>query len=103
MHPFVLPVYLIKYFSITLNKKMPEIIVKYKDKRALNALHDFAKYFDFEIKLPDPSLQKEKQINLNGITVIPGDSSVDTSDLNKIFTGKNINSTELRKKAWQRK
>ena len=82
---------------------MPEIIVKYKNKRALEALNDFAKYFDFEIAQPNSGLKKEKQVKLNGITVIPGDNSIDTSDLNKIFTGKNIDPVELRKNAWKRK
>jgi len=81
---------------------MPEIIIKYKNKRALEVLHDFAKYFDFEIRLPHSS-RKENQIDLNSITVIPGDSSIDTSDLHEIFTGRNINPSELRKNAWKRK
>jgi hypothetical protein len=80
---------------------MPEIIIKYKNKRALEALHDFAKYFDFEITLSKASGKKEKE--MNGISVIPGDSAVDTSDLTTIFTGKKIDPKELRKKAWQRR
>lgn len=82
---------------------MPEIIVKYKNKRTLEALQDFAKYFDYVISLPKPQIKKEKQINLNGVTIIPADSSVDASALNNIFTGKNINPEQLRKEAWQRK
>jgi hypothetical protein len=82
---------------------MPEIIVKYKDKRTLQALQDFAKYFDFEISLPDLLGKKEKQINLNGVTIVPADNSIDTADLTKIFSGKNIDPIQLRKKAWQRK
>ena len=80
---------------------MPEIIVKYKNKRTLEALQDFAKYFDYEISLPECA-KKEKQTTLNGVTIISGDSSVDTSELSEIFTGKNINASELRKAAWQR-
>lgn len=81
---------------------MPEIIVKYKNKNTLEALHDFAKYFDFEILLAG-SKKKDNQMILNGITVIPGDSSIDTNDLSNIFSGKNIDPLALRKKAWQRK
>ena len=80
---------------------MPEIIVKYKNKRTLEALQDFAKYFDYEISLHE-SGKNEKQTTLNGVTIISGDSSVDTSELTRIFTGKNINALELRKAAWQR-
>jgi len=82
---------------------MPDIIVRYKNKRTLEALQDFAKYFDYEISLPDSPKKKEKQISLNGVTLIPADSSVDTTELVEIFTGKNINSSELRNEAWQRK
>ena len=82
---------------------MPEIIVRYKDKRTLEALRDFAKYFDYEISSTDSLDKKEKQIDLNGVTVIPADSSVDITELTDIFTGKNINPTELRNEAWQRR
>jgi len=82
---------------------MPEVVVKYKNKRALEALRDFAKYFDFEISSPDLSEKKEKQFNLNGVTIVPADNSIDTTELAEIFTGKNIDPIELRKEAWQRK
>ena len=81
---------------------MPEIIVKYKNKRTLEALKEFAKYFDLEILLAR-SKKKDNQMNLNGITIIPGDSSIDTNDLSTIFSGRNIDPLALRKKAWQRK
>ncbi|MEJ7683623.1 MAG: hypothetical protein WKG06_38340 [Segetibacter sp.] len=67
---------------------MPEIIVKYKNKKTLEALRDLAKYFDYVILSPYSETNKEKQINMNGVTIIPADSSIDTSDLNNIFTGK---------------
>ena len=82
---------------------MPEIIVKYKSKRTLEVLQDLAKYFDYVISTPDSKGKKKKQINLNGITIIPADSSIDTSDLTDIFSGKNIKPEELRSEAWQRK
>jgi hypothetical protein len=82
---------------------MPEIIVKYKSKRTLEALRDFAKYFDYVISSPDLDEKNDKQITLNGVTIISADSSVDTSGLSNIFTGKNINARQLRNEAWQRK
>jgi hypothetical protein len=82
---------------------MPEIIVKYKSKRTLEALRDSSKYFDYVISSPDSKVKKDEQINLNGVTIIPADNSVDTSELSKIFTGKNINPSELRHEAWQRR
>lgn len=80
---------------------MPEIIVKYKSKKTLAALLDLAKYLDYVISSPD--FDNKESITLNGVTIIPGDSSIDTSDLNKIFTSKNINPQQLRNEAWQRK
>jgi len=81
---------------------MPEIIVKYKNKRTLEALKEFAKYFDLEILLAR-SKKKDNQMNLNGITIIRGDSSIDINDLSNIFSGRNIDPLALRKKEWQRK
>lgn len=81
---------------------MPEVIVKYKNKRTLESLKEFAKYFDIEILLAG-SKKKDNQMNLKGITIIPGDSSIDINDLSNIFSGRNIDPLALRKKAWQRK
>ncbi len=78
---------------------MPEVIIKYKSSRTLQALKDFAKYFDFIITTP----KKDFSDNLNGVTIIPADQSINTSDLKKIFTGKNIDAKELRSHAWQKK
>ena len=82
---------------------MPEIIIKYKSKRTLEALRDLAKYFDYVISTPGSKEKRKKQKNLDGITIIPADSSVDASDLTDVFTGRNINPEQLRNEAWQRK
>ncbi len=55
------------------------------------------------ISSPDSEIKKKGQINLNGVTIIPADNSVDTAELSEIFTGKNINPSELRHEAWQRR
>lgn len=73
---------------------MPELVIKYKSKRALNALMDFAKYFEFSVTKPEK--------NINGVTIIFGDSAIDTSELETVFTGKNLNAKQLRENAWQR-
>lgn len=79
---------------------MPEGIIKYKKQKTLQALKDFAKYFDFVIS----SSKTEKACeNINGVTIIPADSAIQTSGITKIFTGKNINAKELRKSVWQRR
>jgi hypothetical protein len=75
---------------------MPELIIKYKSKKTLDALLDFAKYFDFSIILPSKS--KEKITKINGVSIIPADNSIDTSELESIFSAKNIDAKELRQK-----
>jgi hypothetical protein len=73
---------------------MPELVIKYKNKKTLNALTDFAKYFEFSIIKP-----KEK---ITGLTIISGDNTIDTSELETVFTGKNLNAKQLRENVWQR-
>lgn len=80
---------------------MPEVVIKYKNKRTLEALLDFAKYFEFSVILPKSSA-KVKSLKFNGVSVIPADSSVDTSELEKIFSNQNLDSKKLRQNAWQR-
>ena len=79
---------------------MNEVIIKYKTSKALQALKDFAKYVDFTISSPN---DKHASETINGVTIIRANTSVDTSGIKKIFTGKNIGAKELRNKAWQRK
>lgn len=78
---------------------MPEVIIKYKNSKALQALKDFAKYFNFTISPNTPG--KERQ-SINGVTVIPADSSIQVSTLRKVFTGRNIEGADLRSRAWHR-
>ena len=77
---------------------MPEVTVKYKKPETLKILKSLAKYFDFKI-----SAKKSEPFTLNGVTIIPADKNVDTSDLTKLFTDKDIDAAKLRKEAWQRK
>lgn len=80
---------------------MPELVIKYKNKKTLEALKDIAKYFEFSVVVPAKP-KKTKITGINGVTIIPADSSVDTSDLEAIFSGKNIDSRKLRDNSWQR-
>lgn len=82
---------------------MPEIIVKYKSKKTLEALQDLFKCFDYAISKPGNKEGEKNKMELNGITIIQGDSSIDPSDLTDIFSGKNIRAEQLRSEAWQRK
>lgn len=77
---------------------MPEVVVKYKNKRALNALLDFAKYFDFSVVLPP----KKSKKTVKGVTVLSSDNSVDVHDLESIFSNRDLSGKQLRTEAWQR-
>lgn len=81
---------------------MPEITIKYKKEKTLQALMDFSKYFDFIITSPKKRSNK-KVIEANGVKIIEGNISIDTSGLSEIFTNANIDAKQLRDKAWQRK
>lgn len=80
---------------------MPELIIKYKTKKTLEALIDFSKHLHFTVVIPDK--KQEKSYQINGVTIISADNSIDTSDLKAIFTGKNLDFKQLRQSAWQRK
>jgi len=76
---------------------MPQITINYKKPETLKILKGLAKYLDFDIQ------KEKKSISvINGVSVLPGNSSIDTSDLTEIFSGKGINAAQLRKEAWTR-
>ena len=76
---------------------MPEVLLKYKKPKTLKMIKALAEYLDFEI-----FTVKEKKVKINGITIIPADKSVDTSEMEALFSGRNLDAKELRQKAWQR-
>lgn len=78
---------------------MPELMIKYKGTRALHALEDFAKYFDFVVVKPKSKRKADipgKKISLP----ITFADNPDISALAGIWKGKNISLEELRKNAW---
>ena len=84
---------------------MPEVTIKYKNQKTLEALKGLSKYFDFSItknKAEKKGTPIKNTFTVNGVTVIRGDSSIDISEMSDVFTGKNINPKELRKGAWLR-
>lgn len=78
---------------------MPELVIKYRNKQTPEVLMDFAKYFGFSVLMPKKTV---KNNSINGVTIVPADNSIDTSDLEAIFSNKNIDAKQLRKNAWQR-
>lgn len=79
---------------------MKEVIIKYNDSKTLALLKALAKFFNFSIMPPNKDQKAYDQIN--GVPIIPGDSSVSVKELTKIFTGKNLNARKLRTQEWQR-
>jgi hypothetical protein len=67
----------------------------------LDVLKDFAKYFEFSVVVPS-KVQKSKSTIINGVTIIPADSSIDTSELEAIFSSKQIDARKLRNDSWKR-
>ena len=80
---------------------MPELVIKYKNQKTLDALMDFSKYFDFSV-ISSPRKDKKKNILINGVTLIPADNSINTSEMEAIFSNKDIDSKQLRVDAWLR-
>jgi hypothetical protein len=63
----------------------------------LKLLKSLAKYLDFKVD----SANKTKRPNLDDI-LIPGDQSIDISELEDAFKGSNIDAKKLREDAWKR-
>ena len=80
---------------------MPEITIRYKNKRTLEALLDIARYFDFSVIMP--SRKEGKTMTMNGVTLLAADSSVDTTGMENIFTARKLDAGEIRLNAWQRR
>jgi hypothetical protein len=74
---------------------MHEVTIKYKNSKTLKLLKDLSKYFDFVVSTPRETI--------NGVTLIRGDRTIDTSELTNIFSGRNLDSKKLRQQAWTRK
>lgn len=79
---------------------MPEITIKYKKPETLKILKELAKYLDFKIT---PDDIKEQSVLINGVTMLSAKCGIDPSDLTELFSSKNVDAVELRKRAWQRK
>ena len=78
---------------------MPEVIVKYKNGKALKALQDLAKVFDMVIEKPHPnnvSTKKEQPVDLP----ITFAENPDVKALAGIWEGRDITLEKLRKEAW---
>ena len=80
---------------------MKEVIIKYKSNKTLAALKDLGKYLGFSVSEQVVSSKSENSY-INGVTLIPGDESIDVTELQEVFTGKGLVVTQLRNAGWKR-
>ncbi|TZF86159.1 hypothetical protein FW774_03675 (plasmid) [Pedobacter sp. BS3] len=81
---------------------MKEAIIKYRNPKTLKALYDLSKYLGFSVSSQNPVGKKQGSNTVNGVPVIPGDKTIDIAELTAIFTGKELNASDLRKTEWRR-
>ncbi len=81
---------------------MPEITIKYTDSKILKMLKALSGFFDFSVSAPKKG-KKEELVYINGVPMVPGNASVDISDMGAIISRNNMNAKKLRQEAWQRK
>jgi hypothetical protein len=80
-----------------------QVIVEFKNSKTLGILKEMAKKFDFVVLMPKKETKETTEIEIiNGVTLIRGDRTIDTSDLSKIFSGKNMDAKKLRQQ-WNRR
>ncbi len=73
---------------------MPEITIKYKNLKTLQALMDIAKYFDFTITTPAKRTGKKNALPIDFA------EKPDVTALSGIWKDREISLEELRQKAW---
>ena len=79
---------------------MPEVIIKYKNTKALQALKDLAKYFDISIGKSPPATKKTGVQNKKNGLPISFAKDPNVAALSGVWKGRNITLETLRKKAW---
>jgi len=75
------------------------IALKYKTAKALSALKDFAKYFNFVLEKPKSKKAAGNAAKTDALPITFAENP-DVTALAGIWKGKNISLNELRKKAW---
>ncbi len=77
---------------------MPEVIIKYKTDKSLQALKDISKYFDFEVKATE-----KKPVSVRKNIIIKGRGVTDETikELTAVFTDAKTDVKKLRK-SWRR-
>lgn len=80
---------------------MSEILVKYKNNKAFQAIRDLARYFDIEIKGP---VKWENEIENKKISSLPISFAEhpNANALSGIWEGKDVTIDDIREQAWNR-
>ncbi|MCU7693048.1 hypothetical protein ACFSPU_02230 [Haoranjiania flava] len=79
---------------------MPELIIKYCNKKPLRLLQRLSKYFDFRLISTKKDEQKSSQ--LYGVVIITAHPELTPRVLKAFFCGIDLNAQQLRKDTWQR-
>ncbi|MDZ4822716.1 MAG: hypothetical protein SH856_04595 [Flavobacteriales bacterium] len=83
---------------------MPEAVIVYKESKTLALLKSIGKYLGFEVVKTKTTTAKKEKSKLDKYEgSIPRDPEANIENLRKIFTGRNLDAGELRRKAWERK
>lgn len=78
---------------------MPELVIKYKSKKTLEALKSISKYFDFSIIENEAS--PSKTMSVHNVTVLKGVGKLNNQEMEDIFTKANLDARILREEAWK--
>ncbi len=78
---------------------MPEIKIRYKRQRTLQALKDFAKYLDFSIVNEKDA--DTKSYMLGNVLIVSPVSKTDVRKLKGLFSDSKLSLKEIRKNIWK--
>jgi len=78
---------------------MNRATIRYKDKKALDAVIDMGRHLDLSVDSPERSIEY-----INGIPMMKGGGNIEQAieELSDIFTGLNLDAKKLRREAWGR-
>ena len=67
---------------------MPELIIKYRNKKTLDIIKELARFFEFTVEVPSSKNKNDAVFQINGVTILEANNTIDTSELENIFTNK---------------
>lgn len=78
---------------------MPELVIKYKSKKPLEALKSISKYFDFSI-IENEKLKSETE-KFQNFSIMKGKGKLNNLEMEEICTNANLDAKKLREEAWK--